>query len=168
MRALGVWTRAATATATAVALLAIAAPAEPSRRLPWPLQLAVGVAAGAALFLVAVRRVPRLGFRRVPWALGLARCGLLAVLAADEEILWRRVALGELLRSGAVAALAASTVAFALAHRARPALHLLTGATFGAVYLATGALVASVSAHWSYNVLVASAVRLSEQDGAPA
>jgi membrane protease YdiL (CAAX protease family) len=62
-----------------------------------------------------------------------------------------------LLASGALVALSLSTVGFALAHRAR-ALHLGTGAAFGGLYLSTGALVASVVAHWVYNVLVRSSL----------
>ena len=69
-------------------------------------------------------------------------------------MVWRRVALGELLRAGVVPALAASTVGFALMHRTRRSVHLGTGGAFGAVYLSTGALAASVAAHWTYNVLV--------------
>ena len=62
--------------------------------------------------------------------------------------------LGELLRSGPIVALAGSTLGFAFAHRARPGLHLGTGAVFGGVYLATGALAACIAAHWTYNVLL--------------
>jgi membrane protease YdiL (CAAX protease family) len=79
------------------------------------------------------------------------------LLALDEEIIWRLVLLGELLVFGAVAALSLSTVAFALAHRAR-LLHLATGAAFGGLYLATGVLAASIAAHWVYNALVSASL----------
>ena len=79
---------------------------------------------------------------------------VLGLAALNEEIVWRRVLLGELLFEARSAALAASALGFAISHRARPGLHLGTGAAFGAVYLATGALTASVAAHWAYNVLV--------------
>ena len=58
----------------------------------------------------------------------------------------------------AVLALAGSTLGFALAHRARPGLHLATGVAFGGVYLATGALAACIAAHLTYN-LCSSALR---------
>ncbi len=86
----------------------------------------------------------------------MAKFGFLALAAANEEVLWRRVMLGELLRSGVVAALAGSTLGFALAHRARPGLHLGTGLAFGGVYLATGALGASIAAHLTYNLCLLS------------
>jgi membrane protease YdiL (CAAX protease family) len=82
---------------------------------------------------------------------------LLGLLAINEEIVWRRVLLGEFLTAGVIPALAASTVGFALAHRAR-LLHLVTGATFGGLYLATGAIAASVAAHWVYNALVSASL----------
>jgi membrane protease YdiL (CAAX protease family) len=34
----------------------------------------------------------------------------------------------------------------------------VTGGVFGGVYLATGALAASVAAHWTYNMLVGALV----------
>ena len=52
-----------------------------------------------------------------------------------------------------ILALAGSSLGFAFAHRAR-GLHLGTGAVFGGVYLATGALAACIVAHWTYNVLL--------------
>ena len=51
----------------------------------------------------------------VPAALARARCPRRR--GANEELVWRRVVLGELLRAGALAALAVSTLGFALAHR---------------------------------------------------
>src|SRR5262249_38784799 len=77
----------------------------------------------------------------------------LAVWAANEEIVWRRIALGELLRFGMPAALLGSSVAFAVVHRSRVGTHLATGAAFRAVYLLTGALAASLAAPWAYNAL---------------
>ena len=97
------------------------------------------------------------GLRSSPAARSVSRRRRLAILglaAVNEELLWRRLVLGGILPSGALAALAVSTLGFALAHRARPALHLGTGATFGGLYLATGALAAPVAAHWAYNTLL--------------
>jgi ABC-2 type transport system ATP-binding protein len=52
-------------------------------------------------------------------------------------------------------------VLFALAHRARTprplALHALSGATFGAIFLGTGRLAAAIAAHGTYNTLVLAA-----------
>ena len=79
---------------------------------------------------------------------------LLALCAANEEVLWRRVLLGELLFAGPAAALALSSAGFALAHRRARLLHIGTGSAFAGVYLATGFLGASIAAHWAYNVLV--------------
>jgi membrane protease YdiL (CAAX protease family) len=90
------------------------------------------------------------------------------VAAASEEIVWRRVVLGELLRVGPLAAVAGSTLGFALVHRTRQTLHLGTGAAFGSLYLATGALAASIAAHWAYNVLLLTlAARRARREGSP-
>jgi membrane protease YdiL (CAAX protease family) len=97
----------------------------------------------------------------------LGKLAFLGLWAAVEEVIWRRVVLGELLRAGAVTALVASTVGFALTHRMRPAIHLTTGGAFGAVYLSTGVLAASIAAHWTYNLLVDAFVhRLPRAPGA--
>ncbi|HUB76267.1 MAG TPA: CPBP family intramembrane glutamic endopeptidase, partial [Solirubrobacteraceae bacterium] len=87
----------------------------------------------------------------------LGRLAFFGLLAANEEVLWRRLALGALLPRGGLLAIAASTLAFALAHRRRTALQLLTGAAFGGLYVATGCLAASIGAHWTYNELVSCA-----------
>ncbi len=98
----------------------------------------------------------------------LAACAVLVVSAASEEVVWRRVVLGELLRAGPLAALAGSTLGFALVHRTRQGLHLGTGAAFGGLYLATGALAAAIAAHSSYNVLLLMlAEHRSRRAGAP-
>ncbi len=166
MSPLAVWSRSAAVTLAALASMLLLAPDHPSERLPLLLQPVAGVVAGSVLFLVVTRRRACPPVRAVSLPLLLARCGLLGLLATNEEIVWRRVALGELLFGGATAALAASTLAFALAHRARPALHLLTGATFGGLYLATGALASSIVAHWAYNVLVVARSRRPRLRGA--
>jgi membrane protease YdiL (CAAX protease family) len=85
----------------------------------------------------------------------VARLAVLGLWAACEEIVWRRVVLGELLFIGTLPALAVSSATFAAAHRRRRALHLATGASFGAVYVATGVLLACIAAHWTYNALIA-------------
>jgi membrane protease YdiL (CAAX protease family) len=134
-------------------------------RLSWPAAAALGTASGAALFTAATRRRPLLHVATRSISLLLARLGFLGLWATNEEVIWRRVALGELLPRGIVPALAASSVGFALVHRARRWLHLGTGSAFGALYLATGALLASIAAHWVYNVLVGGMVDRSRSGG---
>jgi membrane protease YdiL (CAAX protease family) len=149
------WLRVLVSTAIALTLLLTLSPPQPNAQLPLPLALAIGLCGGIVLFVAATGRRPRLGRDPSPVPLLVARNGVLGLLAANEEIVWRRVLLGELLAGGAFAALAISAVAFSLAHRARRALHFATGVAFGLVYLATGALTASIVAHWTYNALVA-------------
>ena len=143
-----VWVRLATVTALAALLAAVLSPPQPTRRLPVAAATLAGLGAGAALFTAAVR------LRRPVRGLGLARPLVLGLCAANEELLWRRVLLGELLAAGPLAALMVSSAGFAIAHRRRRRLHAVTGAGFGAVYLATGFLGASIAAHWLYNALV--------------
>ena len=150
----GFWLRAAVTTVLAVTLLLAVSPARPVSRLPQAVALAAGAAAGVLLFVGAARRAPRLPSAHGGLPVLVAKQGVLGLWAANEEILWRRIVLGELLPLSALAAVALSTLGFALAHRRRQALHLMTGTCFGGVYLATGSLGASVAAHWLYNALV--------------
>ncbi len=147
------WARFTLATGLSVLLLVTLSPPRPELRIPLLPATGVGVGAGVILYATIEKRRPFL-----PALLPdtVARLGFLALAAANEEVLWRRVVLGELLRSGVVAALAGSTLGFALAHRARPGLHLGTGLAFGGVYLATGALGASIAAHLTYNLCLLS------------
>ena len=148
------WLRVAAITAVSVALLIVLAPDRPPMLVPWPVAVALGTCAGLALFSAITRARPRLPPTTGSASVALGKLAFLGLLATNEEVVWRRVALGELLRAGVVPALVASTVGFALMHRTRRGVHLGTGAAFGAVYLSTGALAASVAAHWTYNVLV--------------
>jgi membrane protease YdiL (CAAX protease family) len=149
--------RVALATVLAAALWLSLAPPQPPSRVHHALAAALGAVAGAALFAGAARRAPFRVRARARAAVGTQL--VLGLCAANEEVVWRRVVLGELLPAGAVAALAFSSIAFAVAHpRARP-LHAVTGTTFGVLYLLTGSLAASVAAHWIYNALVASVVQ---------
>ena len=152
------WTRIALVTAATLVLTAVLAPPTPATRLEWPSATAVGGGAGLALFVGIARRRPSLPAPRSSVPVLLAKLAFFGLWATNEELLWRRVALGELLAVGALPALVASTLGFALIHRARRRVHLVTGSAFGGVYLATGALVASVVAHWTYNVLVGALV----------
>jgi membrane protease YdiL (CAAX protease family) len=119
---------------------------------------ALGALAGAATFLLlAGGRFPR----GLPRPLGLAmavRWLNLGATAGFEEIVWRGACLGGLLGIvGPWPALAASSAGFAIWHwwslRARCAVHVVTGAAFGAAFL-VGGLVAAIIGHATYNLLV--------------
>jgi membrane protease YdiL (CAAX protease family) len=142
-----------------VALLLLLAPSEPDASRDALAGPAIGsaylVGTIALLFAMCTRRSSASKAQRHRAAV---RGALIGVLAAGEELLWRRLVLCELLRWGTAAAWAASSVGFALAHRSRPALHLGTGGLFGGIYLATGSLTGCLCAHWSYNLLVERAV----------
>ena len=148
------WLKIAFSTAIVLALLSSVTPAFPPARAPCPVAVVIGVCAGATLFTAITRRWPLLPPRGAWTSVLLGRLAFFGLWATNEEILWRRVVLGELLSFGLAPALAASTVGFALMHRTRRLVHLGTGSVFAALYVGTGALVASVAAHWVYNVLV--------------
>ena len=149
------WARIATGTALAVSLTLVLEPPQPDQHVSLPLALGAGLIAGAALFAAASRRRP--SFRRRPARKSVVVCRqlFLGLCAANEELLWRRLLLGELLVTGPLVALALSSAGFAIAHRRARVLHAGTGSAFAAVYLATGFLGASIAAHWAYNTLVA-------------
>jgi membrane protease YdiL (CAAX protease family) len=86
-----------------------------------------------------------------------AQLGFLLGWAWVEEALWRRLLLGTLaVAVGTAAALAVTTILFALAHGRARWQQAVTGAVFGAVFLATGRLTAAFATHATYNLLVAS------------
>jgi membrane protease YdiL (CAAX protease family) len=154
MSARGFWCRIALATALALGLLLVVAPPRPRAHLaPWA-AAAAGALAGTVLSVVAVRSRPRRRSVRLRAPVAAAKHLVLGLCAANEEIVWRRVALGELLPAGALVALGSSSLGFALVHRRSRLLHIGTGCAFGATYLATGLLVASIAAHWAYNACV--------------
>ena len=148
------WLRIAVGTTVSSVLLVALAPATPAARLSWPAAAALGACGGLLLFSAVARRRPCLPSATSPWPVLCAKLAFLGLWATNEEVVWRRVAAGELLHRGVVPALAASTAGFAFMHRGRRVLHLGTGGAFGALYLSTGVLAASVAAHWTYNVLV--------------
>ena len=151
----GVWIRLAASTAVAAVTLLAVDPPRPDARLAWPLAMVAGAAGGVGLFAAVLRRLtsPIRGTTTAP-----ATLAFLALFALNEEVIWRHLVLGEALRGGAIVAVAASTVAFALMHRVRQGTHLVTGVVFGGTYVSTGSLAASVVAHWTYNALVAAAM----------
>jgi membrane protease YdiL (CAAX protease family) len=148
------WTRVATVTALAVSLRFALEPPQPPVRVAPALALALGAAAGAVLFGAVAGRSPSFAGARAPRL--AARQLFLGLCAANEEIVWRRTLLGELLPAGSVLALLVSSAGFAVAHRRLRLLHAGTGLVFGALYLATGVLAASIAAHWIYNAFVGS------------
>jgi membrane protease YdiL (CAAX protease family) len=147
------WSTIAGGTALAAATLALEPPA-PAATVGLVPAASAGVVA-AAVLVTAVGRSP--GGRRPPLRgrVRLAKHAFIALWAVNEELVWRRLVLGESLRAGAMAAATISTVAFAVAHRARQPTHLVTGAAFSGLYVATGTLVAPIVAHWGYNALLA-------------
>jgi membrane protease YdiL (CAAX protease family) len=152
------WIRVCALTVLSAVLLLFVHPPEPAVRMPWPAATVAGLGCGAALYVAATRCRPRLPSARSSGGLSVGLQAVLGLLATNEEIVWRRFILGELLGAGVVAAVIFSTLGFALAHRSRRGLHLATGAVFGALYVSTGALAASVVAHWAYNSLVGALV----------
>jgi Type II CAAX prenyl endopeptidase Rce1-like len=157
MTARGLWLRVAAATAVALVALVAVSPRHPPRRLPPVLAAPVGLIGGAVLYLAAVRMPLVLATRSRSLPVVAARHAFFALLAADEEVIWRRVALGVLLPRGVLLAVVASSAGFALAHRPRVALQLVTGSVFGTLYVVTGWLATPIGAHWAYNELVARA-----------
>lgn len=160
------WTKLAGWTAFAAVSYAVVHPAGPPSTHS-SLAFPAAVAAGVLLFAAVDRSVPRLMRPRVPRRVGLARGAILLVLAVNEEVIWRRVALGEGLAVSPGFALAVSSVGFAFTHRTQRSTHLVTGGVFGLIYLATGALLAAVATHVVYNLLVAAAVDAARAPTAP-
>jgi membrane protease YdiL (CAAX protease family) len=134
----------------------------------WPGAAALGLLVGAGLFVAITGTRPRLQGRDAWTPALVGRVAFLGLWATNEEVLWRRVVLGEILSAGTAQALVVSTVGFALVHRRRRLVHLGTGCVFAMLYVGTGALVASIAAHWAYNVLVGVLVDRSRVDVAAA
>jgi membrane protease YdiL (CAAX protease family) len=120
--------------------------------------VALGLAAGICLLVVLAGRLPPLPrVRRGRLAATGARACVLGIGALAEELIWRVVALGALAATvGPWPALAVTTACFAATHagqgRRAVAVHLVTGAAFGGVYLATASFAAAATAHASYNL----------------
>jgi ABC-2 type transport system ATP-binding protein len=144
---------------TGVAATLLAPPIEPLLA-PGPLAPAVGATAGVVVFAtLARRRIPAAALAAARPRRIAARTAVLTLKSFQEEALWRALLLGGLVAPlGRAGALAISSALFAAAHAGRQgrraAAHLLTGVTFGIVYLATGRLIPAVAAHATYNVLV--------------
>ena len=137
------------------ALLWLAPTAPPRAPLRHLASAPIGVAAGIALFMLLARDRPRILLTRVAFATAL----VVAIAGMSEEAIWRAFALGRIApTAGLWAAIAVTSAAFAATHlpslRARgAAVQLVTGTVFGALFVATGSLVACALAHAAYNVL---------------
>ena len=164
----GLWIRALAGVGGAVALLALFDVPPPTRPgVPLLLALSIGLGCGVALFSALAQQLPPLPRARVPGR-SLIRATFLVAGAAVEEILWRWLVLGALaITTGWPIAFALSSVGFAASHRANRASQLITGATFGLVYLATGRLLACVASHAAYNVVLAEALARSRPQAEP-
>jgi membrane protease YdiL (CAAX protease family) len=158
----GLWARLCAETVLATTLLVTADVWMPRPSMQLSFAIAIGATAGVTLvFLLAGRRPVRGSIVRERRRLVAAKGGVLAIGSASEEVVWRWFAIGALTpRVGVLAAFAASTLAFALAH-GRPravVVHIVTGCTFGGVYVLTGSLVAAIVSHVAYNLAVLLAV----------
>jgi membrane protease YdiL (CAAX protease family) len=156
--AFGLWSRVLVLSATAWITLAMFDPPRPAATMPPLVAIAFGLVAGTALFVALTRGAPVLPSAASGARLALARHLFLGLCAVNEELVWRRLVLGEALRAGVVGAVIVSTVGFAIVHRARQGTQLALGAGFATVYVATGSLAAAVAAHWTYNTHVAAAI----------
>jgi membrane protease YdiL (CAAX protease family) len=163
--AAALWLRLALVATLCLTLWLALAPPQPRQRLTEAMGALAGGTAGVLLFAAVTRRSARLPAWPTRVWFPLARLGVLALWATGEEIVWRHVALGHLLRLGALPAIAASSAGFAFMHRRR-LLHFGTGVVFGALYVASGVLITSVAAHSTYNALLVAMVAADQRDHA--
>jgi len=153
------WSRTLLLCGAAATVLLLGAGRAPS--LPLPFSLSAGLATATILYAVLAQRLPSVSIaleRRVAFT---AKTLYLAIHSAAEEVLWRWFVLGAIAaREGWLAALLLSSLAFAASHARGQGwhglrVHGLTGLAFGAIFLVTGRIAASIVAHITYNVLVA-------------
>jgi membrane protease YdiL (CAAX protease family) len=115
----------------------------------------LGLLAGVALFAVLARARPH----ALLTPLAVATAIVVAGAGMSEEAIWRAFALGRIApTAGLWPAVAVTTAAFAVTHvpmlRTRgAAVQLVTGGAFGALFAATGSLLACALAHAAYNLL---------------
>jgi len=157
--AYALWSRFVAFTLVAWSTVVLVDAPRPDAGVPPAMALVLGALGGAVLFVVLARTPPaRPSLTGSSLGVTVGKLAFLALAATNEELVWRRLVLGEASRAGPIAAVVVSTVAFAVAHRTRQTAHLATGAVFGAAYVVTGSLAAPLAAHWTYNILVAGAV----------
>jgi ABC-2 type transport system ATP-binding protein len=166
LRLLGSLAISVVASAAVLVLVAVEPPIGRLDVLP-SLILSAGVA--ALLFTVLAGQVQWPARRLLRRARRVVVRGVyLTLTSATEEVLWRLLVLGGLTPAiGLGPAFLAATIGFALAHGVRRrdvvAVHLFTGAVFGAVYIGTGRVEASILAHAFYNWLVVIAIESGVQ-----
>ena len=140
----------------ALGLLLLAPTAPPVSPVRLETALGAGAMTAFGLYLLLAR-----GGRGMLPAPALLVAGV--AVGASEEAIWRGFLLARAAAVlGPAAALAAVSAAFAAQHYPAQGVrgvrvHVLTGAVFGVLFLATGSLVAAVVAHALYNVLTLAA-----------
>jgi ABC-2 type transport system ATP-binding protein len=160
--------RASTWAVTCVGALVVAPKLHPMIELGHLAPVMGILSGGSAFALLAWRTIPVFALVGVSGRRLVARSLVLTLKSAQEEAIWRGVLLGLLaVALGRCAGLVLSTVAFATAHvfalGRRAAVHLVTGAIFGATYVVTGSLAAAVASHATYNVLVGAGLLADQQ-----
>lgn len=147
-----------------VAVLVWAPVAPPQPRTDVVTAACAGVGSGLVLFAALARHLPppRRWCGKAALRATAIAAPVLSAAAVAEESIWRYLLLG-VLRSaaGATAALAVATATFAAAHAGggirAVRIHLVTGACFGAAYVASGRLITAIAAHLAYNLFVVAA-----------
>ncbi|MDE3190026.1 MAG: ATP-binding cassette domain-containing protein [Acidobacteriota bacterium] len=139
------------ALALAGPLLLVVAPTRPPRPpVAALLGVALGIAVGASLFVALAGALPRPVFTRA--------AGVVALVGMSEEAIWRGFALARIAPvAGAVSAVVVTSAAFASTHvpllgGRGASVHVVTGGTFGLLFLASGSLLACAVAHATYNL----------------
>jgi ABC-2 type transport system ATP-binding protein len=137
------------------ALLRFAPTPPPRPPIDLPTATTVGLVAGLALFVILGRARPQL----VLTPPAVATAVVVAGTGMSEEAIWRAYALGRIAPvTGLWPAVAVTSAGFAATHvpmlRVRgSAVQLVTGGAFGALFAATGSLLACAVAHAAYNVV---------------
>ncbi|HEY0384225.1 MAG TPA: CPBP family intramembrane glutamic endopeptidase [Candidatus Elarobacter sp.] len=117
----------------------------------------LAVPAGVALAMLLALRA---NSANLPHGTIAATAVLVMIVAIAEEILWRGVAFASVDRSaGTVAAFLFTTAGFAFVHFYAQGVdgvrtHAVTGAFFGAAFLASGTVFAAMAMHLAYNLAV--------------
>ena len=118
--------------------------------------VALGIVVAGGLLPLALLFQP--AHRPRPLAVTVGVAVFIALRAAVEEVVWRLGVTGRIAAvAGWPAGLTIGALGFGLAHAGSLrvlAAHVCIGLAFGALFLATGRLLAAVAAHAAYNVLV--------------
>lgn len=154
MTATGLWLRLSAGSAAALGSIVLIPIPAPTGSASVGAAVLVGGLGGIVLFSTLARTRPRA--RLEGWSRrDSTRSSFFVLWAGVEETLWRRLTLGGVaLHAGWLVGLITATVGFAVTHRLEKLSHLVTGFAFGAIYLVTGQLLASIVMHAVYNVLL--------------